>query len=118
MSRIERTPIEGTSDFPGLWEKQCNPGLKPLEFERFKSEAGSNYFVLSPRRWFENTQAIGITSKSGRYGGTFAHSDIAFGFASWISSEFNLYLIVEFQRLKDEAKDRLKRDWNIQRSAS
>ena len=105
-----------TIEFLGLWEKLCNPDFKPLEFERFKNEAGSNYFVLSPQRWIEDTQAIGITSKSGRYGGTFAHRDIAFEFASWISSEFKLYLIVEFQRLKDEENDRLKLDWNLQRT--
>ncbi len=89
---------------------------KPLEFERFRNEAGSNYFVLSPQRWIEETQAIGITSKSCRYGGAFAHRDIAFEFASWISSEFKLYLIVEFQRLKDDENDRLKLDWNLQRT--
>jgi hypothetical protein len=105
-----------TIEFLGLWEKLCNPGFKPLEFERFRNEAGSNYFVLSPQRWIESTQAVGITSKSGRYGGTFAHRDIAFEFASWISSEFKLYLIVEFQRLKDEENDRLKLDWNLQRT--
>jgi hypothetical protein len=105
-----------TIEFLGLWEKLCNPIFKPLEFERFKNEAGSNYFVLSPQRWIESTQAIGITSKSGRYGGTFAHRDIAFEFASWISSEFKLYLIVEFQRLKDEENDRLQLGWNLQRT--
>ncbi len=105
-----------TIEFLGLWEKLCNPDFKPLEFERFRNEAGSNYFVLSPQRWIESTQAIGITSKSGRYGGTFAHRDIAFEFASWISSEFKLYLIVEFQRLKDEENDRLKLEWNLQRT--
>ena len=105
-----------TIEFLGLWEKLCNPDFKPLEFERFRNEAGSNYFVLSPQRWIESTQAIGITSKSGRYGGTFAHRDIAFEFASWISSEFKLYLIVEFQRLKDEENDRLKLDWTLQRT--
>ena len=105
-----------TIEFLGLWEKLCNPNFKPLEFERFRNEAGSNYFVLSPQRWIESTQAIGITSKSGRYGGTFAHRDIAFEFASWISSEFKLYLIVEFQRLKDDENDRLKLDWNLQRT--
>ena len=105
-----------TIEFLGLWEKLCNPDFKPLEFERFKNEAGSNYFVLSPQRWIEATQAIGITSKSGRYGGTFAHRDIAFEFASWISSEFKLYLIVEFQRLKDDENDRLKLEWNLQRT--
>ena len=107
-----------TIEFLGLWEKLCNPDFKPLEFERFRNEAGSNYFVLSPQRWIEDTQAIGITSKPGRYGGTFAHRDIAFEFASWISSEFKLYLIVEFQRLKDDENDRLKLDWNLQRTLS
>jgi hypothetical protein len=107
-----------TIEFIGLWEKFFNPDFKPLEFERFKNEAGSNYFVLSPQRWIEATNAIGILSKSGRYGGTFAHKDIAFEFASWISSEFKLYLIVEFQRLKEEESTRLKLDWNLQRTLS
>jgi hypothetical protein len=95
-----------------------NPGFKPLEFERFRNEAGSNYFVLSPQRWIEATQAIGITSKSGRYGGTYAHRDIAFEFASWISSEFKLYLIKEFQRLKDDENRRLSLAWNLNRTLS
>ena len=107
-----------TIEFLGLWEKLSNPDFKPLEFERFKNEAGSNYFVLSPQRWIESTNAIGITSKSGRYGGTFAHKDIAFEFASWISSEFKLYLIVEFQRLKEDETSRLKLEWNLQRTLS
>jgi hypothetical protein len=105
-----------TIEFIGLWEKLSNPGFKPLEFERFRNEAGSNYFVLSPQRWIETTQAIGIISKSGRYGGTFAHREIAFEFASWISPEFKLYLIKEFERLKDEENDRLKLGWNLQRT--
>lgn len=105
-----------TIEFLGLWEKLSNPGFKPLEFERFKNEAGSNYFVLSPQRWIAATHAIGISSTSGRYGGTYAHKDIAFDFASWISSEFKLYLIKEFQRLKDEENDRLKLGWNLQRT--
>jgi hypothetical protein len=105
-----------TIEFIGLWEKLSNTDFKPLEFERFKNEAGSNYFVLSPQRWIEATNAIGIISKSGRYGGTFAHKDIAFEFASWISSEFKLYLIIEFQRLKDSENDRLKLEWNLQRT--
>ena len=105
-----------TIEFLGLWEKLCNPDVKPLEFERFKNESGSNYFVLSPQRWIESTNAVGLISKSGRYGGTFAHKDIAFEFASWISSEFKLYLIVEFQRLKDDENDRLKLEWNLQRT--
>jgi hypothetical protein len=105
-----------TIEFIGLWEKLCNPDFKPLDFERFKNESGSNYFVLSPQKWIESTNAIGIISKSGRYGGTFAHKDIAFEFASWISSEFKLYLIIEFQRLKEDENDRLKLEWNLQRT--
>jgi hypothetical protein len=103
-----------TIEFLGLWEKLSNPDFKPLEFERFKNEAGSNYFVLSPQRWIEFTHAIGLISKSGRYGGTFAHKDIAFEFASWISSEFKLYLIKEFQRLKEEEFKQL--GWDIRRN--
>jgi len=107
-----------TIEFLGLWEKLSNPNFKPIEFDRFRSEAGSNYFVLSPQRWIESTNAKGIISKSGRYGGTFAHVDIAFEFASWISSEFKLYLITEFKRLKDDENSRLKLDWNLQRTIS
>ena len=75
---------KSTIDFIGLWEKLNNSSFKPIEFERFRNEAGNNYFVLSPQRWIESTNAIGIVSKSGRYGGTFAHQDLAFEFASWI----------------------------------
>lgn len=107
-----------TIEFIGLWEKLNNPNFKPIEFEGFRTEAGSNYFTLSPQRWIETTNAIGITSRSGRYGGTFAHTDIAFEFASWISAEFKLYLITEFQRLKAEENNRLKLDWNLQRTLS
>ncbi|MCO5257157.1 MAG: KilA-N domain-containing protein [Lentimicrobium sp.] len=107
-----------TIEFIGLWEKLNNPDFKPIEFERFKNEAGSNYFVLSPQRWIEATNAVGIVSKSGRYGGTFAHNDIAFEFASWISSEFKLYLITEFKRLKTEDTKRLQLEWNLQRTIS
>ncbi len=107
-----------TIEFLGLWEKLNNTTFKPLEFERFKSEAGSNYFVLSPQRWIQSTNATGITSKSGRYGGTFAHTDIAFEFASWISSEFKLYLITEFKRLKQDENYRLNLEWNLQRTIS
>ncbi len=102
-----------TIEFLGLWERLSNPDFKPLEFERFRTEAGSNYFVLSPQRWIEATNAIGIISKSGRYGGTFAHNDIAFEFASWISPEFKLYLVKEFQRLKNEETKRL--GWDLRR---
>jgi len=109
---------KSTIEFVGLWEKLNNADFKPLEFDRFKVEAGNNYFVLSPQRWIEATNAIGITSKSGRHGGTFAHKDIAFEFATWISSEFKLYLITEFQRLKNDENDRLHLDWNLQRTLS
>ncbi len=107
---------KSTIAFIGLWEKLNNPSFKPIEFQRFRNEAGNNYFVLSPHRWIESTNAIGIISKSGRYGGTFAHRDIAFEFASWISSEFKLYLITEFQRLKDDENSRLNLEWNLQRT--
>ena len=91
-----------TIEYLGIWETLYNPNFKPLEFEGFKIEAGLNAFTLSPQKWILSTHAIGITSKSGRYGGTFAHKDIAFKFASWISVEFELYFIKEFQRLKKE----------------
>jgi hypothetical protein len=107
-----------TIEFIGLWEKLNNPDFKPIEFERFRNEAGSNYFVLSPQRWIEATNAVGIVSKSGRYGGTFAHTDIAFEFASWISQEFKLYLITEFKRLKTADNKRLQLEWNLQRTIS
>jgi len=107
-----------TIEFLGLWEKLNNSDFKPIEFERFRNDAGSNYFVLSPQRWIENTKAAGIISKSGRYGGTFAHTDIAFEFASWISPEFKLYLITEFKRLKQDENYRLKLEWNLQRTLS
>lgn len=107
-----------TIEFLGLWEKLSNANFKPLEFDRFRNEAGSNYFVLSPQRWIEATQAIGITSKSGRYGGTYAHRDIAFEFASWISAEFKLYLIKEFDRLKNDENNRLSLAWNLNRTLS
>jgi hypothetical protein len=105
-----------TLAFLGLWETMNNIDFKPLEFERFKNEAGYNYFVLSPQKWIEKTNAIGIISKSGRYGGTFAHKDIAFEFASWISPEFKLYLITEFQRLKAEESSNKQLDWSLQRT--
>ena len=105
-----------TVELLGLWETIHNPDFKPLEFEGFRKQAGLNSFVLTPKRWIETTQAFGIVSKSGRYGGTFAHKDIAFEFASWISIEFKLYVIKEFQRLKEEENDRLKLNWNLNRT--
>lgn len=85
-----------TVEFLGIWERLNNHDFNPIEFEGFKSKAGLNSFVLTPKQWVEKTNAIGIFSKSGRYGGTFAHKDIAFEFASWVSVEFKLYLIKEF----------------------
>jgi hypothetical protein len=107
-----------TIEFIGLWEKIHNPKFKGVEFDSFLSQAGSNSFVLSPSKWIEATDAIGILSKAGSGGGTYAHRDIAFEFASWISAEFKLYLILEFQKLKDEENRRVKLEWNLQRTLS
>jgi hypothetical protein len=107
-----------TLELLGCWELMYNPIFKPLEFEGFKRQAGLNSFVMTPKKWTEATNAIGILSKSGRYGGTFAHKDIAFEFASWISIEFKLYIIKEFQRLKEDENDRLKLTWNLNRTLS
>ena len=104
-----------TIEYLGLWEKINNPDFKPLEFEGFKKEAGLNGFTLSPKKWIASTNAIGITSKSGRYGGTYAHSDIAFEFASWISPEFKLYIIKDYQRLKTDEGRTKALDWNVKR---
>jgi len=106
-----------TLRFLGLWELQNNSSFKPSEFEGFKKESGENSFTMSPKKWFLATNAIGIISKAGRYGGTYAHKDIAFEFASWLSPEFKLYLIKEFQRLKTlEQKTVFSLEWQIKRS--
>jgi len=105
---------KNTIELLGLWEKLNNNNFKPVEFDGFRNEAGLNHFVLSPKKWIETTNAIGLLSKSGRYGGTYAHKDIAFEFASWVSVEFKLYMIKEFQRLQD--KDAKSLEWNIKRS--
>jgi hypothetical protein len=105
-----------TIELLGFWEQLYNPDFKPVEFDGFKKQAGLNSFVLTPKRWIETTNAVGIVSKSGRYGGTFAHKDIAFEFASWISIEFKLYIIKEFQCLKESESDRLKLEWDFQRT--
>ena len=107
-----------TIELLGFWEQLNNPNFKPVEFDGFRKQAGLNSFVLTPKKWIESTNAIGIVSKAGRYGGTFAHKDIAFEFASWISIEFKLYIIKEFQRLKEEESNRLKLEWNFQRTLS
>lgn len=104
--------------FLGLWESMHNPDFKPIEFDRLKNEAGSNAFTLSPKKWIEKTSAIGIVSKVGRYGGTFAHSDIAMEFASWISPEFKLYIIQDYKRLKSDENSRLSLGWNLNREIS
>ena len=95
-----------------------NPDFKPVEFDGFRNEAGKNAFVLSPQKWVSTTDAIGIVSKSGRYGGTFAHKDIAFEFASWVSPEFKLYIIKDYQRLKGDENSKLALDWNVNRLLS
>ncbi len=106
-----------TLELLGIWEEMNNPNFKGLEFETFKKEAGLNSFHLTPRKWIEATNAIGIMSKAGRYGGgTFAHRYIAFEFGSWLSPGFKLYLIKEFQRLKENENDRLQLTWNLQRT--
>ena len=105
-----------TIEYLGIWETLYNPGFKPLEFDGFRKDAGLNAFTLSPQKWINTTGAIGIVSRSGRYGGTFAHKDIAFKFASWISVEFELYLVKEFQRLKEQEQAQI--GWNAKRELS
>jgi hypothetical protein len=103
-----------TVEFLGIWEHLNNPDFKPVEFDGFRIQAGLHSFTLTPKQWIEKTAAIGLISKPGRYGGTYAHKDIAYEFASWISVEFKLYLIKEFQRLKDEEHKQL--GWDIRRN--
>ena len=105
-----------TVEFLGVWERLNNPSFNPVEFDGIRMQTGLNSFVLTPKQWIEKTGAVGITSSAGRYGGTYAHKDIAFEFAAWVSVEFKLYLIKEFQRLKDDENDRLKLGWNLQRT--
>ena len=107
---------KNTIEFLGLWEKINNPDFKGVEFDLFRNEAGLNSFTLSPSKWCEQTNAIGLVSKAGRYGGTYAHKDIAFEFASWISAEFKLFLIKEFQRLKEDEIQKQQLGWDIKRT--
>jgi len=107
-----------TIEFLGVWERLNNPGFNPIEFDGIRKQAGLNSFVLTAKRWIEATRAVGLISKAGRYGGTYAHKDIAFEFASWISVEFRLYLIKEFQRLKEDENRRLSLAWNLNRTLS
>lgn len=106
---------KSTIEFLGLWEEINNMDFKGVEFDSFLKQAGSNSFVLSPQKWIEKTDAVGLVSTSGRGGGTFAHKDIALEFASWVSAEFKLYLIKEFQKLKIEENNRLKLGWDVKR---
>ena len=110
--------LKSTIEYIGEWELLYNPDFNYTEFGIIKNEAGSNNFVLSTKNWIEKTNAIGIKAKTGRYGGTYAHKDIAFHFGMWISAKFQLLLVKEFQRLKLEENDRLKLEWNLQRTLS
>lgn len=110
------TRSRSTIEYLGLWEKLNNPDFKPAEFDRFKNNSGRNTFRMSPQKWIKETNAIGIISKSGRYGGTFAHVDIALEFASWISPEFRLYIITEFKRLKTQ--EQKESNWSLKRTLS
>ncbi len=107
-----------TIEFLGIWESLNNASFKPIEFDGFRKQAGLNSFTLTAKQWVEKTRAIGLVSKQGRYGGTFAHKDIAFEFAAWISVEFKLYPIKEFQRLKEDENSRLSLAWNLNRTLS
>ena len=104
--------------FLGVWEQLNNSSFNSPEFEGIKNEAGRNSFYLSAKKWIEKTNAIGLRASAGRYGGTYAHKDIAFEFGSWLSPEFKLYLIKEFQRLKEEENKRLSLEWNLNRTLS
>lgn len=104
-----------TVDFLAIWEGLHNPNFNRVEFEAVTKDAGRNGFVMTPQKWIDTTNAIGITSKSGRYGGTYAHSDIAFEFASWLSAEFKLYIIKDYQRLKQAESDHLSLNWSARR---
>lgn len=107
-----------TLEFLGLWESLHNPDFKPVEFDGFRSQAGLNAFTMSPTKWIEGVNATGIVVKAGRYGGTYAHSDIAFEFASWVSAEFKLYIIKDYKRLKSDENSRLSLNWNLNREIS
>ncbi|SFS88513.1 KilA-N domain-containing protein [Sphingobacterium wenxiniae] len=113
---IKWLTLKSTIEYIGEWEALYNPNFNYTEFGTIKNSAGSNNFVLSVKNWIEATNAIGITAKAGRYGGTYAHKDIAFHFGMWISPKFQLLLVKEYQRLKEDENDRLKLDWNLQRT--
>lgn len=104
-----------TIEFLGIWESLHNPSFKQVEFDLFRTEAGLNAFTMSPSKWIEGVNAIGIVTKAGRYGGTYAHSDIALEFASWVSAEFKLYIMKDYQRLRRDENSRLSLNWNLNR---
>ena len=108
-----------TVEFLAVWEELHNPDFNRVQFEAVRSEAGLNRFVMTPTKWIEQTNAIGIVSKAGRYGGgTYAHSDIAMAFATWISPEFQLYIMKDYRRLKQDENSRFSLDWNLNRALS
>ena len=108
-----------TIEFLGVWETLHNPGFNRVQFDTVKTEAGANRFVMTPTKWIEQTNAIGIVSKAGRYGGgTFAHTDIAMSFATWLSPEFQLYIMKDYRRLKSDENSRLSLNWNLNRELS
>ena len=107
-----------TVEYLGIWEKLYNDNFNSLEFEGIEKESGKNSFVLSPKKWITNTNAIGMTTKAGRYAATFAHKDIALKFAAWLSPEFELYIIKDYQRLKNDESSRLSLNWNLNREIS
>ena len=113
---IKWLSLKNTIEYIGEWEAMYNPDFNYTEFGTIKNAAGSNNFVLSVKQWIERTGAVGITAKAGRYGGTYAHKDIAFQFGMWISPKFQLLLVKEYQRLKADENDRLKLEWNFQRT--
>lgn len=107
-----------TIEFLGIWESLNNSEFNPIEFDGIRKNAGLNSFILTVKQWVDRTGAIGLVSRAGRYGGTYAHKDIAFEFAAWISVEFKLFLIKEFQRLKEDENSRLSLAWNLNRTLS
>ena len=115
---IKWLSLKNTIEYIGEWEALYNPDFNYTEFGTIKNSAGSNNFVLSVKQWIAATNAIGITSKAGRYGGTYAHKDLAFHFGMWISPKFQLLLVKEYQRLKEDESDRLQLEWNLQRTLS
>ena len=113
---IKWLSLKSTVEYLGEWEALYNPIFNYTEFGTIRNTAGSNNFVLSVKNWIERTGATGLTAKAGRYGGTYAHKDIAFHFGMWISPKFQLLLVKEYQRLKEDENDRLKLNWNLQRT--